>query len=120
MNAITLPYPVSTNRLTRYGSGRAYLSPKARAWKQASAQIARLAGVEVSTMPMHVSIILQPKQNKDGSASKTRVDVDNCIKACFDGLNGVVWLDDKQIEKVTAQIGFPVPGGGLSVSWVEV
>ena len=120
MNAITLPYPPSTNRLTRFGNGRAYLSPKARAWKQASAQIARMAGVEVSAMPMHVSIILQPKQNKDGSASKTRPDIDNILKAALDGLNGVAWIDDKQILKVTAQIGFPVPDGGLSVSWIEV
>lgn len=120
MNAITLPYPPSTNRLTRFGNGRAYLSPKARAWKQASAQIARLAGVEVSAMPMHVSIILQPKQNKDGSASKTRIDLDNALKAGFDALNGIVWADDKQIVKVTAQVGFPVPDGGMSVSWVEV
>lgn len=120
MNAISLPYPVSTNRLTRFGYGRAYLSPRARAWKAECAAIAIIAGIEVSTMPMHVSIILHPKLTKAGLSSKTRCDIDNSLKAAFDALNGIAWADDKQIEKVTAQIGEPLKDGGLTVSWVEV
>lgn len=120
MNAITLPYPPSTNRLTRFGGGRAYHSPKAKAWKIAAALSARSAGVTASSMPMHVSITLHPRKNKDGSASKVRLDVDNPIKATFDALNGIAWFDDKQIIKVTAQIGHAVQNGALTVAWIEV
>ena len=30
-------------------------------------------------------------------------DIDNLIKAVFDGLNGVAWADDRQVVRVTAE-----------------
>ncbi len=33
----------------------------------------------------------------------TKPDADNCVKAIFDGLNGVTWKDDVQVTEVTAR-----------------
>jgi Holliday junction resolvase RusA-like endonuclease len=33
----------------------------------------------------------------------TKPDTDNCVKAIFDGLNGVTWKDDVQVTEVTAR-----------------
>lgn len=38
-------------------------------------------------------------------------DTDNCIKAIFDGLNGIVWVDDVQVVEVIARKCYgEVPG----------
>jgi len=38
----------------------------------------------------------------DGNESKLRGDLDNYVKLLMDGLNGVAWLDDKQVTIITA------------------
>ena len=37
---------------------------------------------------------------------KKRADIDNLIKAIFDGCNGVVWTDDKQVIAVNSMIQY--------------
>lgn len=40
-----------------------------------------------------------------------RGDIDNIVKSIFDGLNGVVWKDDKQVESLQAVfVGVPRKG----------
>ena len=39
----------------------------------------------------------------DGTQSKLRGDLDNYVKLLMDGLNGVAWLDDKQVIVVRAE-----------------
>jgi Holliday junction resolvase RusA-like endonuclease len=34
--------------------------------------------------------------------SSLRGDIDNYVKTVLDGLNGVAWLDDKQVVKIVA------------------
>ena len=119
MEALSLPYPPSTNRLTRHGNGRAYASPQAAAWKRQAAWLAKAAGVRVTALPVAVSVLLHPKANKDGSASKTRIDIDNAIKAALDALNGVAWLDDKQVIRLSAEVSDPLENGGLTIEWKE-
>jgi len=36
-----------------------------------------------------------------GKEYPTKIDIDNIAKAVFDGLNGVLWLDDRQVVRAT-------------------
>lgn len=110
-----LPYPVSTNRYWRKFRNMIVVSAEAKAYKQHAAIVAVMAGVKVSAEPVHAIIVLHPRRNKDGTASKTIVDIDNCIKVIFDSLNGVVWVDDKQVKKLWVSYGEPLEAGGLSL-----
>lgn len=38
----------------------------------------------------------------EGTPSKLRGDIDNYVKLLMDGLNGVAWLDDKQVTVIKA------------------
>lgn len=40
-----------------------------------------------------------------GITSKLRGDLDNYVKTIMDGLNGVAWLDDKQVHYIEARKG---------------
>jgi Holliday junction resolvase RusA-like endonuclease len=43
-------------------------------------------------------------------ASRRRRDVDNCLKAALDGLNGVAWRDDEQVETATCTKRYELGG----------
>ena len=66
--------------------------------------------------PVVVVATLLPKKTKKGAASKTRIDIDNCVKVACDALQGVCYKNDSQIVRLTIQIGEAVPGGGLRIS----
>ena len=110
-----LPYPVGSNRVWRQAGGKVIPNPKAVAWKYAAADSVRLAGVKLLSGDVEAHYRLHPKLNKDGSASKTRLDVDAPAKALLDALNGVAYLDDKQVVRLVGELSHPVDGGGLSV-----
>lgn len=117
MSAISLPYPPSANRLWAFVRGRPIKTAIAKHWQQQTALTARCAGVRpIASEPVAVDITLHPKETKAGVASKARIDLDNAIKAALDGLNGVAYADDKQVVRLSAEIGDPIPGGGLTVS----
>jgi len=117
---VTLPYPVSSNRLWRSAHGRQYANPAAVAWKRQAGWIARGEWASPSAAPMSVSVWLHPKQTKQGRAGKRRLDLDNALKGALDALNGVVWLDDSQVVEIHAAIGEARAGGGLTVEIREV
>ena len=52
---------------------------------------------------------------KKGVASKTRIDIDNCVKVAADALQGVCYEDDSQIVSLTIKIGAAIFGGGLLI-----
>ncbi len=113
---IRLPYPVPLNRAYRNFRGLVVLSKEGKDWKRFAALQAQARGMRPVSGAVAVSVILHPKTKKDGAASKVRCDLDGIFKLLFDALNGVAWIDDKQIEKLAAEVGCPVDGGGLSVA----
>lgn len=67
-----------------------------------------------------MTIILHPKMRKNGKASDTRLDLDNCIKVALDSMIGVMYKDDKQIVRIVAEVGSAKDGGGLSIEATEL
>lgn len=110
---IMLPYPVGANRVWRNVRGRVIANPKAKVWKHVAASL--MAGRYMFDGDVSVEYILHPRKNKNGSSSKSRLDVDAPAKALLDALSGVCYRDDKQVTRLTGCIGEPVINGGLSV-----
>lgn len=111
-----LPYPIALNRMYRNFRGVMVLSKEGKLWKQYAANEARLCGIKLLDGPVSVHIILHPKTKKDGTASKTRMDLDGCLKITLDSLNKIAYNDDKQIERLFIELGEAVLGGGLTVT----
>ncbi|NCC41560.1 MAG: RusA family crossover junction endodeoxyribonuclease, partial [Gammaproteobacteria bacterium] len=112
---INLDYPPSTNRIWRLSGRRAYKPAAVVEWMQASAYRALAAGIRPLVGDVHISVILHPKLTKAGKPSRNRMDLDNSLKATLDALEGVAFCDDKQVIRLSASVGEPVVGGGLTV-----
>lgn len=111
---LTLPYPVSCNRYWRHARGMTFRSKEADAYRGA-VRLAAL-GAEPKSGPVEVVLWLHPRTTRNGEASKTRMDIDNCIKVTLDALNGIAYGDDRQVVRLIAEVKEPMPAGGLSVS----
>ena len=112
---IFLPYPPALNRYYRHFRGATVISGEGKAWKRFAALQAKASGMRPIDGAVSVILILHPKTKKDGTASKVRMDLDGCIKAALDALNGIAYIDDRFIERILVELGNPVDGGGLSV-----
>ena len=115
MIVLDLPYPVSNNKNARMVNGRMVISAEARAYKNTVGWIAKSVGAKVQKGDLCVTVNYKPRMNKDGSASKVRMDIDNVLKVMFDALNGIAWVDDSQIVKLIAMVDKPCESGGLKV-----
>lgn len=61
------------------------------------------------------------RANKDGSANKTVIDLDNALKVTLDALQGVAYTNDKQVRRIVAGYADePAAGGGLVVEIEEL
>jgi len=67
-----------------------------------------------------VRLALCPELTRKGVASKTRLDLDNCLKVALDALQGVAFSNDKQVVKLIAELGPAQVGGALMVEIEEV
>lgn len=112
---IILPMPPGNNRYYRHFRGMTVLSAEGRAFKVEAAWRCKAAGMRVLSGAVELMLIMHPRSNKDGKASKVRLDLDAVLKATCDSLNGVGYVDDSQITRIVAEIGEPVQGGALSV-----
>jgi len=65
--------------------------------------------------PVSVRVALCPEMTAKGLASKTRLDLDNCLKVALDALQGVAFVNDKQVVELSAKIGPAQIGGALMV-----
>lgn len=119
MNILNLPYPPSANRYWRTFKGRVVKSSEASTFIRQTQQLSKVWATEQLAGDVFMTITLHPKTTKSGEASKTRLDLDNCIKVSLDSLNGIAYGDDKQVVRMFAEIGEPWPNGGLTVTWEE-
>jgi len=115
MSTITLvlPYPVSANRYWKAITipGRTMMAPtkEAKAYKAEVAALARAAGIgQPLTGRVRVSLRLYParpqdwarraRKNPDNWDDDVRcIDLGNAEKVLEDALNGITWVDDKQV-----------------------
>lgn len=122
---LRLPYPISANRYwaTRVIRARAtgkqmamtYVTPEADAYKRDVAARARIAGLREplhGRVSLHVKLFPQRPQDWARRAAKNPdtwdddvrcIDLGNCEKVLSDALNGIAWLDDKQIRHITLE-----------------
>ena len=85
-----LPPPIALN--SYYGhTGRVFLSERGRAFRDEAAFMALTQGAEVVEGELSVTIRVY----------NTRMDIDAPLKGTLDALNGIAWLDDKQIKRLT-------------------
>lgn len=114
---LELPYPPSANKYWRTckGSSKPYVSNEAKKYKKLVWKLSLAAGVRKTSGAVELKVGLQPKRNKDGTASKTCIDLDNCLKITLDALNDVAYIDDKQVKRLVVEYLPPVPDGGLLV-----
>ena len=115
---VMLPYPISANRYFRNFRGRMVISSEARSYKKQVTWTFDALGITPSTSDVSLTVKLHPKLTTKGVASRTLIDLDNALKVVFDALQGVLYVNDKQVKKLTAEVGEPVLGGGLSVGIV--
>lgn len=91
--ALTLPEPPSVNRIwKRKRNGGVYLAPsvaKFYAKAKEAAEFVGVVGVPFGEHPVKVTMRWY--------RSAKRGDLDNRTKIVADSLNGVLWVDDKQI-----------------------
>lgn len=121
MVRLKLPYPVSANRYWRIWRNKAVRSAEATAYKSVVRRIAQEAGVMPSEGSVAVCLRLIPKVNKDGSANKTVIDLDNALKVTLDALQGIAYHNDRQVRRIAAEYDSePVAGGGLAVEIEEL
>ena len=127
---LVLPYSVSANRYwvtfayfdrqTKKPKAVTVPSAEAKAYKEAVGWIAKAAGVkEPTTKPVHLRYTLCPRTRKDGSASQVVLDLGNALKVAEDALQGIVYVNDRQVKKIDAEYGDPTPDGALVVEVLD-
>lgn len=88
---LILPYPPSANRNSRIGNNRAYTPANVTAYKLECGWCAQAQVTAGMPFAGAVSLTLRfyrPRRSGD---------LDNRIKIVQDALNGIAWVDDKQI-----------------------
>lgn len=115
MNAISLPYPISTNRMWRHSGNVTHLSTEGKKWKLDAHHQAINQREGKLSGDVAVLLVLHPRSNKDGSASKTVLDLANAEKCTIDAMQGVLFDDDKQIKMMMMRYGEPKVGGGVTL-----
>ncbi len=110
-----LPYPPSANRYLRHTARGTYRTKLANDYCAIAANAARLSGAILESSCVMLKATLHPRMTKAGVASKTRLDLDNCVKVAIDALAGVCFVDDKQVTHLALSIGAPIVGGGLTL-----
>lgn len=123
--------PVPKGR-PRLGKNSVYTPAKTKLYERAVGYYAREAmkGVQIATgavsvamrfympVPASYSGVKRLKALSGELRPMGRVDVDNCIKSCLDGKNGIVYVDDNQVCDIIASKFYgELPHAAIKVSW---
>lgn len=74
-------------------NGRFYTPKTTREYEELVACFARMAYKEKPTKhPVRLDLIIR--------SSKSRADISNILKSIEDGMNGIVYIDDRQIKEI--------------------
>lgn len=111
-----LPYPVSANRYWRHVGQKVVRSKAANQYCGAVAVMALREGFRPTSAPVALGVRLLPKLTKKGQASEVCLDLSNAWKVAEDALQGLLFVNDKQVRRIEADFGDPVEGGGLVVA----
>lgn len=132
-DSVTIKYggPVIAKERPRLAAGnRTYTPPKTVAFEATIASIGRRVMAEVGLRPYNrpIAAHLEVREAipQSWGRSKTRLamagmilpekrDLDNQIKAIFDALNGVCFVDDSQLNQIFAFRKFGLPGFALTL-----
>lgn len=117
---LELPVPISANRYWRHARGITFRSKEADIYRR---EVAFRAAAQTGCwhpMQCEVRVVYtyHPKaRKKETSAPLRRLDLGNVEKVASDALNGIAWLDDKQLVDIHLVLGEPVKDGSLIVEW---
>lgn len=104
--SLTVPYPPSMNHywnpVVVNGRARIVLGKEGRAYKQTVANIGLIAKMKIMTGKLVATIVI--------TAPDIRCDADNCLKALFDSLIGIMYEDDRQVYEIHAYKRIQRPG----------
>jgi crossover junction endodeoxyribonuclease RusA len=123
MISLTLPYPISANRywasrvIRVDGIAKAvtYVTKEAKDFREQVGWIARAAGVrEPMQGRLDVRLRLYPHRPQDWARRARKLgptwdddvlcmDLTNCEKVLLDALNGIAFVDDKQVRRYSAE-----------------
>ena len=116
MQAVTLPYPPSANRYLRHTGRGTYRTAEANSYRRQAQLALMAAGAKLRQFgPVAIHAVLHPRLTKAGNASETRLDLDNCLKVALDAMQGVAFDNDKQVRRISLEIGYPIADGGLTL-----
>lgn len=105
------PYPPSTNAYWGTAGKRRYISKRGQEFKSAVREILK-DSISFGSSPVELQIIFHPRD-------KRLMDIDNCLKAIQDSMNGIMYDDDQQVWKLTVERGAKIKGGGCEVTIKE-
>lgn len=110
MTVIEIPGTPVPKQRPRLASGRVFTPPKTHAAEELIAWKARAAGVRISTSDVSVTAGFY-------FTGKRRGDIDNLVKTVLDALNGVAYVDDRQVVHLQAAV---VLGASEAKTVIEV
>lgn len=119
MIRLRLPYPPSANRYWRHlviaGQGRVVRSADAKRYCTEVGILAKAAGLRIpfdGRVALHLRLFPErpqdwarrARQQPDSWDDTVRcIDLGNCEKVLSDALNGIAWVDDKQLRRIVLE-----------------
>jgi crossover junction endodeoxyribonuclease RusA len=134
---LRLPYPISANRYwaTRVSAvpGKrptsvTYVTAEAKAYKEQVGWIAKSAGLRIPLDGrIELGLRLFPQRPQDWAKRAQRdpdtwdddvrcIDLGNAEKVLSDALNGIAWIDDKQLRRIVSERCEPDGGARIEVT----